>query len=139
MGVGCMVSRWRARLPCAAEHASGYAHRELWVVVKYILSVKRSAPFSTPSSLSPVHRQVDSCMDCASCESGNEQYCGSGATLTYASPAKYGRACPDGEETKGGYSKVCTTGIRSWLSSHVGFGTTRYYHLGRVAPATTTA
>eukprot|EP00903_Cladosiphon_okamuranus_P012893 g12039.t1 len=53
-----------------------------------------------------VMHQVDSCMECASCESGTEQYCSNGATFTYASPAKHGRACPDGEETKGGYSQL---------------------------------
>lgn len=43
---------------------------------------------------------VDSCQDCDSCHSGEEQYCRNGFTLTYGSPDRI-----DGSITHGGYSK----------------------------------
>ena len=43
---------------------------------------------------------VDSCRECDHCKDGLEQYCESGATLTYNSPDKY-----LGKQTYGGYSE----------------------------------
>lgn len=46
---------------------------------------------------------VDSCRTCASCKAGEEQYCESGATLTYSAIDKYGAL------TQGGYSNNIVT------------------------------
>ena len=47
---------------------------------------------------------VDSCFGCRSCRAFEEQYCLNGAVWTYGGETKYGRAGPDGERTRGGYS-----------------------------------
>jgi len=49
---------------------------------------------------------VDSCRTCASCKSGEEQYCEVGATLTYGVRDKYG------DLTQGGYSNNIITDER---------------------------
>ncbi|MFT7106660.1 MAG: putative zinc-type alcohol dehydrogenase-like protein [Yoonia sp.] len=46
---------------------------------------------------------VESCRHCASCESGEEQYCLNGMTMTYGSPSE-----DPGGVTYGGYSKSIT-------------------------------
>ena len=46
---------------------------------------------------------VDSCHQCSSCESGEEQYCLNGMTMTYGSPTE-----DPGGMTCGGYSKMIT-------------------------------
>ncbi|GAB3028358.1 NAD(P)-dependent alcohol dehydrogenase [Niabella terrae] len=50
--------------------------------------------------LAAVGCMVDSCRECPSCKSGNEQYCEQGSTLTYNSPDKH---LP--QQTFGGYSE----------------------------------
>mmetsp|Transcript_22722 Transcript_22722/g.71142 ORF Transcript_22722/g.71142 Transcript_22722/m.71142 type:complete len:370 (-) Transcript_22722:132-1241(-) len=48
---------------------------------------------------------VDSCLDCAYCKQGDEQYCTKGMTMTYGFDKTYGRAGPaDSGYTQGGYS-----------------------------------
>jgi len=51
---------------------------------------------------------VDSCQTCTHCKAGNEQYCVTGSTFTYAATDQYGRAAsptPTGQ-TYGGYSSL---------------------------------
>lgn len=50
--------------------------------------------------LAAVGCMVDSCRECPSCKSGNEQYCEQGSTLTYNSPDKHLT-----QQTFGGYSE----------------------------------
>ena len=48
---------------------------------------------------------MDACLDCTSCQKGNEQYCLTRSTMTYnADCAKHGRISTDSGYTYGGYS-----------------------------------
>lgn len=47
---------------------------------------------------------VDSCMNCACCETSEEQYCENGMTMTYASDTVHGHISTDTGFTHGGYS-----------------------------------
>ncbi|KAK3233284.1 hypothetical protein CYMTET_56409 [Cymbomonas tetramitiformis] len=49
---------------------------------------------------------VDSCLDCAECSAGDEQYCSKGMTLTYNSAPTHGRCGPPNPDvrTYGGYT-----------------------------------
>jgi uncharacterized zinc-type alcohol dehydrogenase-like protein len=51
-----------------------------------------------PGDLAGIGCLVDSCRKCANCKSGEEQFCLTGPTFTYASTDKYGQL------TQGGYS-----------------------------------
>lgn len=53
---------------------------------------------------------VDSCLDCASCHKGNEQYCNKGMTGTYGGTRTHGRVPGNQElQTFGGYSEYQVT------------------------------
>lgn len=91
---------------CEGDNASSYPctpGHEIAGTVEYVGSNVKGFKVGDKAGIGCM---VDSCLDCEYCNDDEEQYCEKGATMTYGSEPKHGRAGK--EKTRGGYSTVMT-------------------------------
>jgi len=99
---------------CGVCHSDIHTARDEWghalypcvpghEIVGRVTRVGASVTTFKPGDLSAVGCMVDSCRTCECCQAGLEQYCLSGAILTYNSPDRH-----LGGHTLGGYSSAIT-------------------------------